>query len=103
MFLYQPRYFIQDDYMNTAAAYRVKRSFLKEKKKKKLKLKNVIAIYYESTWKNAFKWIFMYKFEFLLTLIYPPHFEDVRCQSGGNHIYKGSNNCVSRQVIYHCK
>ena len=25
----------------------------------------------------------------LLTLIYPPHFEDVPCQSGVNHIYEG--------------
>ena len=24
-----------------------------------------------------------------LTLIYPPHFEDVQCQSGVNYIYKG--------------
>ena len=24
-----------------------------------------------------------------LTLIYPPHFEDVQCQSGVNHIYEG--------------
>ena len=25
----------------------------------------------------------------ILTLIYPPHFEDVSCQSGANHIFKG--------------
>ena len=24
-----------------------------------------------------------------LTLIYPPHFEDVQCQSGVNYIYEG--------------
>ena len=25
----------------------------------------------------------------VLALIYPPHFEDVQCQSGVNHIYEG--------------
>ena len=27
--------------------------------------------------------------KYLLTLIYPPHFEDVQCQSGVNYIYEG--------------
>ena len=38
-----------------------------------------------------------------LTLISPPHFEDVPCQSGVNHIFEGYENYVSRQGIYHCK
>ena len=40
---------------------------------------------------------------YCLTLTYLTCFEDVHCQSGVNHIYEGSNNCVSKQVTYHCK
>ena len=38
-----------------------------------------------------------------LTLIYQTHFKDVQWQSGVNHIYEYENDCVSRQVICHCK
>ena len=41
---------------------------------------------------------------YCLTLIYPTCFEeDIQCQSGVNHIFEGSNNCMSGQVMYHCK
>ena len=32
---------------------------------------------------------FLLEVQYPLTLIYPPHFEDVPCQSGVNHIYEG--------------
>ena len=58
-------------------------------------------------WDSDYEFIeFWIKLKFIcnsgLTLIYPPHFEDVQCQSRVNHIYEGLNNYVSRQVVYHC-